>query len=208
MTGNVTPPGVTRTSADIAAFEQEAIPHLHALHRTALRLTRSEAAAEDLVQDTLERAFKNFHRYERGTNMRAWLFKILNFAAISNFRRASSGPQQASLEGMEEFSLYHETRAAGIAPADVEDRVLDRIGEETIRDAIDQLPEQYRIVVLLCDVEGFAYREIAEILEIPQGTVMSRLFRARTQLQKLLWEFASTAGYVSAARFDELRKRG
>ena len=182
------------------AFSDEVAPHLHLLYRMALRLTQHEQAAEDLLQDTLERAFLNFARYEAGTNIRAWLLRIMSNVRISGFRRASRRPQTSSLDAVEEFSLYGAVRVEGIAPLDVEAAVLNRIGEEAILKAIDALPEDFRTVVVLADVEGFSYRDMATILEIPIGTVTSRLYRGRKQLQRVLWEYAREAGYIASAR--------
>lgn len=182
------------------AFTDEVAPHLHILYRTALRFTHDEPAAEDLVQDTLERAFTNFNRYQRDTNIRAWLLRIMHNTWISNYRRQSRRPQGASLDAMEEFNLYREVRQAGIAPADVEAVVLNRIGEEAVLHAIDGLTPDFRMVVLLADVEGFSYKDMATILDVPIGTVTSRLYRGRQQLQRALWEHARTAGYMTGTR--------
>jgi RNA polymerase sigma-70 factor (ECF subfamily) len=181
------------------AFTAEVAPHLGALYRTALHLAHQEQAAEDLLQDTLERAFLNFSRYEPGTNIRAWLLRIMTNVRISGFRRVARRPQTSSLEVVEDFSLYGAALAEGIAPPDVESAVLNRIGEETILHAIDALPEDFRIVVVLADVEGFSYKDMAAMLEIPIGTVTSRLFRGRKQLQRTLWDHAREAGYLASA---------
>ena len=187
------------TPQDVALFESEALPHLDALYRTARRLTRNDQAAEDLVQDALERAYTHYDRFQPGTNMRAWLFRILSNLAISQYRRRSTAPTIESLDEGEEFSLYDQLQAGGDGESDVESRVLDMLGEESIRAAIEALPMEFRMVVLLADVEGFAYKEIAEILGIPRGTVMSRLFRGRRLLQRSLWDQAQAAG-ISKAR--------
>jgi RNA polymerase sigma-70 factor, ECF subfamily len=181
-------------------FTAEVQPHLHLLHRTALRLTHDEQAAEDLLQDTLERAFVHFRRYETGTNIRAWLLRIMNNVRISGYRRDARRPQAGSLDGVEEFSLYRAVRNERIAPADVETVVLNRIGEEAILRAIDGLSEDFRMVTLLADVEGFSYKEMAAILQVPIGTVTSRLFRARKYLQRALWEQAVAAGVLREDR--------
>jgi RNA polymerase sigma-70 factor, ECF subfamily len=184
---------------DVALFEEEAVPHLDALYRTARRLTRNDQAAEDLVQDALERAYTHYDRFQPGTNMRAWLFRILSNLAISQYRRRSAAPAIESLDDGEEFSLYDQLLEGGDTGSDVEARVLDLLGEESIRSAIEALPIEFRMVVLLADVEGFTYKEIAEILGIPRGTVMSRLFRGRRLLQRSLWDQAQAAG-ISKAR--------
>jgi RNA polymerase sigma-70 factor, ECF subfamily len=184
---------------DVTLFEAEALPHLDALYRTARRLTLNDQAAEDLVQDTLERAYTHYDRFQPGTNMRAWLFRILSNLAISQYRRRSAAPPIESLDDGEEFSLYDQLVQGGDTGSDVEARVLDLLGEESIRAAIEALPMEFRMVVLLADVEGFAYKEIADILGIPRGTVMSRLFRGRRLLQRSLWDQAQAAG-ISKAR--------
>ncbi len=188
----------TLTDGDV--FTSEVAPHLLGLYRMALRLTQEEQAAEDLLQDTLERAFQSFKRYEPGTNIRAWLLRIMSNVRISGFRRSARRPQTSSLEDAEEFSLYGAVRTQGIAPQDVEAVVLNRIGEETILKAIDALPEDFRMVVVLADVEGFSYKEMATILDVPIGTVTSRLYRGRQQLQRSLWEHAREAGILASAQ--------
>ena len=185
-------------SRDVALFEAEALPHLDALYRTARRLTRNDQAAEDLVQDTLERAYTHYDRFQPGTNMRAWLFRILSNLAISQYRRRSAAPAIESLDDGEDFSLYDQLAEGSDSGSDVEARVLDLLGEESIRAAIEALPIEFRMVVLLADVEGFAYKEIADILGIPRGTVMSRLFRGRRLLQRALWDQAQAAGISKA----------
>ncbi len=179
----------------VAAFEEEAVPHMPALHRVALRMAGDNAAAEDLVQDTLERAFRSFPRFERGTNSRAWLFRIMANTAISSYRRQAVR-QTTTLEGMEEFSLYRHVRGAGIDPDAVETLVLDQLGQRTIKDAIEELAPEFRLVVMLVDAEGFSYKESAAILSIPLGTVMSRLHRGRRLLQRSLWEYACASGIL------------
>src|SRR3954451_2647421 len=150
---SVVSPGGLPAPAAGDAFTAEVAPHLHLLFRTALRLTHDEQAAEDLLQDTLERAFLNFARYEPGTNIRAWLLRIMSNVRISGFRRVARRPQTSSLESVEDFSMHRAVRVEGIAPLDVESAVLNRIGEEAILKAIDALPEDFRIVVVLADVE-------------------------------------------------------
>jgi RNA polymerase sigma-70 factor, ECF subfamily len=181
-------------------FTSEVAPHMHGLFRMALRLTQEEQAAQDLLQDTLERAFLNFKRYEPGTNIRAWMLRIMSNVRISSFRRSARRPQMSSLEDAEDFSLYRAVRVEGIPPLDVESVVPNDIGEETILKAIDRLPEDFRMVVALADVEGFSYKEMASILEIPMGTITSRLYRGRQQLQRSLWEYARDAGILTQAR--------
>ena len=180
-------------------LEAEALTHLDALYRTALRLSRNAQDAEDLVQETYLNAFRSLDRFEEGTNLRAWLFRILNNAFISQYRRRKRRPS-SSIEDVTEYYLYDHLVEGGAAPRpeNPEQEVLDRIGDEGVLRALEDLPVEFRQVELLADVEGFSYREIADILNIPIGTVMSRLYRARRRLQKVLWQEAQELGYGAA----------
>ena len=182
-------------------FEREVMQHLDALYRTALRMTRNPQDAEDLVQETMLRAFRFLDRFEPGTNLRAWLFKILTNTYINRYRKASSEPRVDSLDDSEELSLYRylDSEAASRGGS-VEAQVLDRFAEQDIKTAIEALPPQYRITVLLADVEGFSYNDIAEITNVKKGTVMSRLFRGRRLLQKALVDQARSAGFAGGNR--------
>jgi RNA polymerase sigma-70 factor (ECF subfamily) len=180
-------------------FEQEAMQHLDALYRTALRMTRNRQDAEDLVQETYLRAYRSFDQFTPGTNLRAWLFRILTNAYINRYRKATSQPQVSSLEDTEEFSLYRQLGEAAGSSDNVEEEVLDRIAEGDVRAAIERLPYPYRLAVLLADVEGLSYNEMAEAMNVKKGTVMSRLFRGRKLLQKALWDQAREAGVVKGA---------
>jgi len=183
-----------------ARFEEEALKHLDALYRTALRMTRNPSDAEDLVQDALVRGYRFYDRFEPGTNFRAWLFKILTNTYINSYRRKQGRPQESSLEDTEEFFLYNQLSNDGERVTDVEDTVLDRLGADAIQRAIDQLPPQFRTTVQLSDVEGLSYAEIAEATGVAKGTVMSRLFRGRRQLQRALWDQAQAAGFTSGSK--------
>ncbi|HEV8672335.1 MAG TPA: sigma-70 family RNA polymerase sigma factor [Candidatus Limnocylindria bacterium] len=181
-------------------FEAEALRHLDALYRTALRMTRSEADAEDLVQETYIRAFRFRDQFTLGTNMKAWLFRILTNTFINTYRRKAAQPEVTDLEGIDEFSLYRrmaDDRAASSSP-DPEAELLNRVVDTEVTDALEELPEKFRTAVLL-DVEGFSYKEIAEMLGIPIGTVMSRLHRGRKFLQKRLYDLARERG-IAAVR--------
>jgi RNA polymerase sigma-70 factor (ECF subfamily) len=199
-------PTATETPSDAVSerdefFERDVMQHLDALYRTALRMTRNPQDAEDLVQETMLRAFRFLDRFERGTNLRAWLFKILTNTYINRYRKASSEPRVDSLDDSEEFALYHhlDTDAASRGGS-VEAQVLDRFAENDIKTAIEALPPQYRMTVLLADVEGFSYNDIAEITNVKKGTVMSRLFRGRRLLQKALVDQARSAGFAGGER--------
>ena len=181
-------------------FEAEALRHLDALYRTALRMTRSEADAEDLVQETYIRAFRFRDQFTLGTNMKAWLFRILTNTFINTYRRKTAQPEVTDLEGIDEFSLYRrmaDDRAASTSP-DPEAELLNSVVDTEVTDALEALPEKFRTTVLL-DVEGFSYKEIAEMLAIPIGTVMSRLHRGRKFLQKRLYDLARERG-IAAVR--------
>jgi RNA polymerase sigma-70 factor (ECF subfamily) len=184
-------------------FEAEALRHLDALYRTALRMTRSEADAEDLVQETYIRAFRFREQFTLGTNMKAWLFRILTNTFINTYRRKTAQPEVTDLDGIDEFSLYRRMvgdRAASSSP-DPETEVLNSVVDTEVTDALEALPEKFRTAVLL-DVEGFSYKEIAEMLAIPIGTVMSRLHRGRKFLQKRLYDLARERG-IAAVRTPE-----
>lgn len=183
-------------------FEEEALQHLDALYRTALRMTRNPSDAEDLVQDALVRAYRFYDRFEPGTNFRAWLFKILTNTYINSYRRKQGRPQESSLDDTEEFFLYNQINddRGGERVTDVEDTVLDQLGADAIQRAIDQLPPQFRTTVQLSDVEGLSYAEVADALGVAKGTVMSRLFRGRRLLQRALWEQAQAAGFTTGSK--------
>ena len=187
-------------AATRARFEEEALKHLDALYRTALRMTRNPSDAEDLVQDALVRGYRFYDRFEPGTNFRAWLFKILTNTYINTYRRKQGRPPESSLEDTEEFFLYNQLSNDGERVTDVEDTVLDRLGADAIQRAIDGLPPQFRTTVQLSDVEGLSYAEIAEATGVAKGTVMSRLFRGRRQLQRALWDQAQAAGFTSGSK--------
>lgn len=178
-------------------FERDALSYLDALYRTGLRMTRSEADAEDLVQETYIRAFRFRDQFTPGTNLKAWLFRILTNTFINSYRRRSAQPQTTELDDIEESTLHRHMAEAGGGSPDPEREVLDSMIDVEVRQALEELPERFRTVVLL-DVEGFAYKEIAEMLEIPIGTVMSRLHRGRKFLQRRLYDLARERGIAAA----------
>lgn len=185
-------------------LEQAALEHIDALYRTALRMTRNPSDAEDLVQEAYLRAFRSLHQFTEGTNLRAWLFRILTNTYINEYRRRQRRPSSSSLDDLEEFYLYDHLIDSRVQPPDErpEDVVLERLTVDNVIQAIESLPEEFRQVVLLADVEGFSYREIAEIVDIPVGTVMSRLFRARRRLQRQLYDSAVEAGILKEVATD------
>ncbi len=176
-------------------FEEEIIPHLDAMYNFALRLTSDPSDAEDLVQDTIVKAFRFFSSYEKGTNAKAWLFRILKNSYINNYRRKSKQPNQVDYD---EVSTFYETiRAERTDTSDLEDKMFRDLIDDDISNALDELPEDFRTVVLLCDVEGFTYEEIANMLDVPIGTIRSRLHRGRNLLKAQLIEYAEKRGYGS-----------
>jgi RNA polymerase sigma-70 factor (ECF subfamily) len=179
-----------------ARFERDVLPLLPNLYGAALRLTRNPTDAEDLVQETYLRAFRGFAGFEDGTNVRAWMYRILTNTFINAYRKKQREPVTVADDELEDWYLYDRLGESGVE-ASAETEVLERIPDEDVQRALEALPENFRMAVLLADVEGFSYREIAEILEIPIGTVMSRLHRGRKALQKALWNTVRERGLVS-----------
>ncbi len=174
-------------------FEEEIIPHLDALYNFALRLTSDPNDAEDLVQDTIVKAYRFFSSYEKGTNAKAWLFRILKNSYINNYRKQSKQPNQVDYD---EVATFYETiRAERTDTSDLEDRMFRELIDDDISNALEELPEDFRTVVLLCDVEGFTYEEIANMLDVPIGTIRSRLHRGRNLLKAELMDYAEKRGY-------------
>jgi RNA polymerase sigma-70 factor (ECF subfamily) len=182
--------------ADQATFADQAMPLMGSLYSAALRMTRNPADAEDLVQETYLRAYRGFGGFQEGTNIKAWLYRILTNTFINSYRSKKRRPDETELDEVEDLYLYR--RLGGLEAATMgrsaEDELMDWFTEEEVKQAVEDLPEQFRLAVLLADVEGFSYKEIAEILDIPIGTVMSRLHRGRNRLQKGLYEFAVRRG--------------
>lgn len=175
-----------------AAFEAEALVHLDVLYGLALRFTGGEeAAAQDLVQDTMLKAYRAWDNYEPGTNCRAWLTTILRNTFINNLRRRQKRPTPVEYEEVAERSVFMELQEANAAGG-----FFDRIVDEEVVRAIEELPEDFRVPLVLADLEGIGYQEISELLEIPVGTVKSRLFRARRRLQQKLYRYAVEMGYI------------
>ena len=201
MPGDYAPPGMAkrrgkgRDDAEVASrFASEALPIVETMYGAALRLTRNAQDAEDLLQETTLKAYQGFHQYEPGTNLKAWLYRILTNAYISGYRKAKRRPQSVSVdEG--EFSLFDSISAltAGQTP---EEEVLSKLPDAEVKAALEGLADQFRVAVMLADVEGFSYKEIADITGVSIGTVMSRLHRGRKALQRALWDYARTHGLV------------
>ncbi|HEY1636836.1 MAG TPA: sigma-70 family RNA polymerase sigma factor [Acidimicrobiales bacterium] len=184
--------------ADKATFADQAMEFMPALYTAALRMTRNPAEAEDLVQETYLKAYRAFGSFEQGTNLKAWLYKILTNTFINAYRSRRRRPEQTEIEDVEDLYLYRRLGGleAATAGRSAEEEVLDHFTDSDVKEALESLPESFRMTVLLADVEGFSYREIADIMEIPIGTVMSRLHRGRRALQKALLEFGMERGLV------------
>lgn len=167
------------------------LPHLDALYRTAFAMTKNSGDADDLVQDTYLRAYQFFDQFQGGTNARAWLFRILTNLYINSYRRRTREPERVSYDELEDFYLYNRLSDAqsGGASGSPEEEVVQKVQIDAIRGAIDRLPDEYRDTVILADLNEFSYQEIADMLQIPIGTVRSRLSRGRRLVQKSLWAF-------------------
>ncbi len=174
-------------------FNEEMLPHLDAVYNFALKLTANENDAEDLVQDTIVKAFRFFSSYEKGTNAKGWLFRILKNSYINNYRKESKRPARVDYDEIEPF--YETIRSEQSNTTDLESTMFGAMMDDDISTALSRLPEDFRTVVLLCDVESFSYEEIANMLDVPIGTIRSRLHRGRNLLKAELSDYASRRGF-------------
>ncbi len=184
--------------ASQATFADSALEHMSALYSAALRMTRNPADAEDLLQETYLKAYRSFGTFQEGTNLKAWLYRILTNTYINAYRAKKRRPEQTDVEDVEDLYLYHRLGGleAAAAGRSAEEEVLERFTDDDVKSALESLPDNFRMAVLLADVEGFSYKEIAEIMDVPIGTVMSRLHRGRRALQKALHDFGMSHGLV------------
>ncbi len=184
-------------------FERDALPLLDPLYAAALRLTRNPDDASDLVQETVERAYKSFHQFKPGTNLKAWMFRIQTNSYINNYRKKQRQPLQSSADDVEDWQMAQAESHTSTGLRSAEAEALDQLPDGDIKEAMASIPEEFRLAVYYADVEGFAYKEIAEIMGTPVGTVMSRLHRGRRLLREQLAEYARERGFVKETKTAE-----
>lgn len=179
-------------------FTSEAMQYAPQLFSTALRMTRNRSDAEDLVQETYVKGWRSFHTFQEGTNLRAWLFRIMTNTYINKYNAQKRKGTEVELDDVEELFLYKRLGSIDQSQlsSSAEDQMFELFTDDEVKNSLEALPEDFRMPVLLSDVDGFSYKEISEMLEIPIGTVMSRLHRGRKAMQKMLYEYARERGLI------------
>jgi len=206
-TVSVTPSNSDRARLE-RRFTRDALPYLDQLYGAAMKMTRNPQDAQDLVQETFTKAFASFATFTEGTNLKAWLYRILTNSYINTYRKKQREPYLGAVEDLEDWQLGGAESTTAMSSASAEAEAIDRTPARVVTDALNALPEDFRMVVYLADVEGFSYQEIAEIVERPIGTVMSRLHRGRARLRQALGEYASEQGIGPAAEGRAARIEG
>ncbi|MCI2958069.1 sigma-70 family RNA polymerase sigma factor [Agromyces atrinae] len=187
-------------------FEQQALPYIDQLYAAALRMTRNPADAQDLVQETFVKSYAAFAKFEQGTNLKAWLYRILTNTFINTYRKKQREPYQGTIDELEDWQLGGAESTTASASRSAEAEAIDHLPDSAVKDALQSLPEDFRLAVYFADVEGFSYQEIADMMNTPIGTVMSRLHRGRRMLRELLADYAREQGFEAATPTTRRKK--